>query len=150
MGRAGRPQFDDKGVACIMVHQPKKEFYKRFLYEPFPVESSLHEALHNHISAEVAGVTIRSKHDALRYLTWTYFFRRLVMNPAYYHLDMDAGDADEDVGRAAIAFTTTSWVGPAQAQKDCQNRQGLSGRWRTLAFVKSSVQFSARRRAQAE
>ena len=44
MGRAGRPQFDDKGVACIMVHQPKKEFYKRFLYEPFPVESSLHEA----------------------------------------------------------------------------------------------------------
>ena len=101
MGRAGRPQFDDKGVACIMVHQPKKEFYKRFLYEPFPVESSLHEALHNHISAEVAGGTIRSKHDALRYLTWTYFFRRLVMNPAYYHLDMDADDADDDDGPEA-------------------------------------------------
>lgn len=26
-----------------MVHEPKKQFYKRFLYEPFPVESSLHE-----------------------------------------------------------------------------------------------------------
>jgi hypothetical protein len=24
-----------------MVHEPKKHFYKRFLYEPFPVESSL-------------------------------------------------------------------------------------------------------------
>jgi hypothetical protein len=24
-----------------MVHEPKKQFYKRFLYEPFPVESSL-------------------------------------------------------------------------------------------------------------
>jgi hypothetical protein len=23
------------------VHEPKKQFYKRFLYEPFPVESSL-------------------------------------------------------------------------------------------------------------
>lgn len=41
MGRAGRPQYDRHGVAVIMVHEPKKQFYKRFLYEPFPVESSL-------------------------------------------------------------------------------------------------------------
>ena len=41
MGRAGRPQYDKHGVAVIMVHEPKKQFYKRFLYEPFPVESSL-------------------------------------------------------------------------------------------------------------
>lgn len=39
MGRAGRPQFDDQGVAMILVHDIKKHFYKRFLYEPFPVES---------------------------------------------------------------------------------------------------------------
>jgi replicative superfamily II helicase len=43
MGRAGRPQYDTKGVAVIMVHEPKKAFYKRFLYEPFPVESSLQD-----------------------------------------------------------------------------------------------------------
>ena len=43
MGRAGRPQFDRTGVAVIMVHDPKKSFYKKFLYEPFPVESSLAE-----------------------------------------------------------------------------------------------------------
>lgn len=43
MGRAGRPQFDRHGVAVIMVHEPKKQFYKRFLYEPFPVESSLQD-----------------------------------------------------------------------------------------------------------
>ena len=42
MGRAGRPQYDKHGVAVIMVHEPKKSFYKKFLYEPFPVESSLH------------------------------------------------------------------------------------------------------------
>jgi replicative superfamily II helicase len=24
MGRAGRPQFDDKGIACVFVHAPKK------------------------------------------------------------------------------------------------------------------------------
>jgi len=39
MGRAGRPQFDDFGVAMVYVHDVKKEYYKKFLYEPFPVES---------------------------------------------------------------------------------------------------------------
>jgi replicative superfamily II helicase len=29
MGRAGRPQFDDKGVAAVFVHAPKKNFYKK-------------------------------------------------------------------------------------------------------------------------
>lgn len=53
MGRAGRPQFDTVGIAVVMVHAPKKAFYKRFLYEPFPVESSLSDALHNHLNAEV-------------------------------------------------------------------------------------------------
>ena len=39
MGRAGRPQFDDQGKAVVLVHDVKKQFYKKFLYEPFPVES---------------------------------------------------------------------------------------------------------------
>lgn len=39
MGRAGRPQFDDSAVAVIYVHDVKKHFYKKFLYEPFPLES---------------------------------------------------------------------------------------------------------------
>lgn len=31
MGRAGRPQYDRHGVAVIMVAEPKKSFYKKFL-----------------------------------------------------------------------------------------------------------------------
>jgi activating signal cointegrator complex subunit 3 len=87
MGRAGRPQFDTVGIAVVMVHAPKKAFYKRFLYEPFPVESSLSDALHNHINAEIVSGTIKTKAHAVDYLTWTYFFRRLLCNPAYYHLE---------------------------------------------------------------
>ena len=34
-----RPQYDDCGVAMILVHDIKKDFYKKFIYEPFPVES---------------------------------------------------------------------------------------------------------------
>ncbi|KAM6995450.1 activating signal cointegrator 1 complex subunit 3 isoform 1-T2 [Tautogolabrus adspersus] len=87
MGRAGRPQFDDQGKAVILVHDIKKDFYKKFLYEPFPVESSLLSVLSDHLNAEIAAGTIASKQDAMDYITWTYFFRRLVMNPSYYSLE---------------------------------------------------------------
>lgn len=86
MGRAGRPQFDTTGVAVVLVHDIKKNFYKKFLYEPFPVESNLLAVLPDHINAEVVAGTIRKKSDMVEYLTWTYFFRRLVQNPSYYNL----------------------------------------------------------------
>ncbi|KAG8388729.1 hypothetical protein BUALT_Bualt02G0155600 [Buddleja alternifolia] len=92
MGRAGRPQYDQHGKAIILVHEPKKSFYKKFLYEPFPVESSLREHLHDHINAEIVSGTICHKEDAIHYLTWTYLFHRLAVNPAYYGLeDTDPG-----------------------------------------------------------
>jgi len=84
IGRAGRPQFDTSGQACIFVHQPKKSFYKKFLHEPFPVESSLADHLTDHLNAEIAAGTVTSKASALEYLRWTYFFRRLWANSAYY------------------------------------------------------------------
>ena len=93
MGRAGRPQYDRHGVAVIMVHEPKKSFYKKFLYEPFPVESSLPEQLPDHLNAEIVGGSIRSLQDAIDYLTWTFFLRRLTQNPSYYNLTSTEPDA---------------------------------------------------------
>lgn len=84
MGRAGRPQFDSKGVACVFVYEPKKTFYYKFLYEPFPVESSLHQQLSDFMNAEIANRTIKSVTDIYNYLTWTFFYRRLIQNPIYY------------------------------------------------------------------
>ncbi|KAJ1446965.1 Sec63 Brl domain-containing protein [Pelagophyceae sp. CCMP2097] len=90
MGRAGRPQYDEKGVACIFVHAPKKAFYKKFLYEPFPVESHLKDQLHNHVMAEVCLTrAIKCREDAVDFLRRTYFYRRLLQNPSFYHLDLD-------------------------------------------------------------
>ncbi|XP_059051963.1 activating signal cointegrator 1 complex subunit 3 [Achroia grisella] len=87
MGRAGRPQYDNEGVAVVLVHDQKKNFYKKFLYEPFPVESSLLEVLADHLNAEIVAGTVHTKQDILDYMTWTYFFRRLLKNPSYYNLE---------------------------------------------------------------
>ena len=90
LGRAGRPQFDTSGIARIFTQDAKKAFYKHFLHTGFPVESSLHNVLDNHLGAEVSAGVIGTKQDALDYLTWTFFFRRLHKNPTYYGLEIDA------------------------------------------------------------
>lgn len=86
VGRANRPLIDDTGKAVILCLSSKKEFYKKFLYEPLPVESHLDHCLHDHFNAEVVTKTISNKQDAVDYLTWTFFYRRMTQNPNYYNL----------------------------------------------------------------
>ena len=53
MGRASRPLLDSNGTCVIFCQSSKKEFYKKFLYEPFPVESHLDHFLADHMNAEI-------------------------------------------------------------------------------------------------
>ncbi len=122
-----------------MCPAPRKEYYKKFLLEPLPVESHLDAALHDAFVAEIVARTIESKQvgltelyagglgvgapferalvqfcfeprlfctaptpahppydpinqtpqptqDAVDYLTWTFYYRRLSQNPNYYNL----------------------------------------------------------------
>ena len=92
IGRAGRPQFDNEAIACLFVKEDKKNFYKKFLYEPFPLESSLHKMLYDHINAEISSGMLTDKKQCIDYIKWTYFFKRLVKNPTYYGLS-DAKDS---------------------------------------------------------
>ena len=48
--------------------------------------------LADHLNAEVVGGTVGSKQDAVDYLTWTFFFRRLIQNPSYYDLPSTEND----------------------------------------------------------
>ena len=65
------PRSTTTGKCVLLCHAPKKAFYRKFLYEPFPVESHLDHFLHDHLCAEVVTRTSRTKQDAVDYLTWT-------------------------------------------------------------------------------
>ncbi|CAN8318015.1 unnamed protein product [Cochlearia groenlandica] len=86
VGRGSRPLLDNVGKCVIFCHAPRKEYYKKFLYEAFPVESHLHHCLHDNLNAEVVAGVIENKQDAVDYLTWSFMYRRLPQNPNYYNL----------------------------------------------------------------
>lgn len=86
MGRASRPLAGETGRCVLMCPAVKKDFYKKFLYEALPVESHLDHFLHDHFNAEIVTQTIENKQDAVDYLTWTFLYRRMALNPNYYNL----------------------------------------------------------------
>ena len=121
LGRAGRPQFDSSGIARIFTQDSKKAFYKHFLHTGFPVESSLHNVLDNHLGAEVSAGTIATKQDALDYLTWTFFFRRLHKNPSYYGLEISAEEQNSSAAQALANDYMISMVDKS-IQELCDSR----------------------------
>nr|CAH7746700.1 unnamed protein product [Callosobruchus chinensis] len=86
VGRANRPLEDDDAKCVLMCQNSKKDFFKKFLSDPLPVESHLDHRLHDHFNAEIVTKTIENKQDAVDYLTWTFLYRRLTQNPNYYNL----------------------------------------------------------------
>jgi pre-mRNA-splicing helicase BRR2 len=45
LGRASRPGMDASGVCVLLCQSSKKDYYKKFIYEPLPVESHLDHLL---------------------------------------------------------------------------------------------------------
>jgi len=86
MGRASRPGVDQSGMCVLLTQNSKKEYYKKFIYEPLPVESHLDQRMADHMNAEIVMKTIQNKQDAVDWLTWTFYYRRLSQNPNYYGL----------------------------------------------------------------
>ena len=95
-GRAGRPQFSSTGVAYVFCREDKREFYDRFLTEPFPVESHLTKCLTDYINAEVSSERILVLSEVLDWVRTTFWYIRLKKNPSYYGLGLNPSDEDID------------------------------------------------------
>ena len=54
LGKAGRHGVDSSSVCLLYCYGPSKEYLKKFMFEPIPVESYLHHFLPDHLNAEIA------------------------------------------------------------------------------------------------
>jgi pre-mRNA-splicing helicase BRR2 len=96
LGRACRPAEDERSRAVIMTPSTKKAYYLKFINEALPIESYLQLWLHDAFVTEVSTKTIENKQDAVDWLTWTFFYRRLVQNPSFYGLQDTSHSALSD------------------------------------------------------
>jgi ATP-dependent DNA helicase HFM1/MER3 len=74
MGRAGRPQYDQFGVAVIMTTITRKDYFENLLTGKTLIESSLHESLIEHLNAEIVLGTTSNRESAMDWLTSTFLY----------------------------------------------------------------------------
>lgn len=112
--------------------------FAKFLYDPFPVESCLEGRMCEIINAEVSIGTITCLSDAVGYLKWTFYSRRVKMNPSYYGAKSSSEEDIEEFYIEAITETmnrlknegcilvdetegTDSLVAPTSLGRACSN-----------------------------
>ncbi|GAA5906230.1 hypothetical protein JCM8208_000668 [Rhodotorula glutinis] len=84
IGRAGRPQFDTTGIACIMTEKALEGKYGNLLNAQNMLESCLHKSLTEHVNSEITLRTITNVQSGLHWLRSTFLYTRITKNPAHY------------------------------------------------------------------
>ena len=83
MGRAGRPQFDDLGVAVILAEEGLSARWKQML-EGQPLESNLPERLTEAMLCEVVAGSIQNREALCTWLAGTFLAVRARRDPRRY------------------------------------------------------------------
>jgi len=84
VGRCGNSSGG--GTCLVLCYHSRRDYLRRLLSEPLPIESHLDTHLHDPLNSEVVNQTVGSMQDAVDYMTWTFLYRRLAKNPTYYGL----------------------------------------------------------------
>ncbi|XP_050547877.1 activating signal cointegrator 1 complex subunit 3-like, partial [Daktulosphaira vitifoliae] len=93
-GRAGRPQFDTSGHGIIITPHAKLHKYLSLLTNQIPIESCFVQHLVNNLNAEVVLGTISNVEEAVLWLSYTYLFVRMRINPHVYGILLDEVELD--------------------------------------------------------
>ncbi|KAL4067802.1 DEAD-domain-containing protein [Scleroderma citrinum] len=86
MGRAGRPQFDNEGIAIILCEPELQNKYRALVQGTTTIESSLHRNLVEHLNSEICLGAITDHGNAKDWLCGSFFFCRIQKNPQYYDI----------------------------------------------------------------
>ncbi|KAJ7363490.1 activating signal cointegrator 1 complex subunit [Desmophyllum pertusum] len=108
-GRAGRPQFDKQGEGIIITSHEKLSHYLALLTRQSPIESQFISSLTDSLNAEIALGTVTNVDEAVEWLSYTYLYIRMRVNPLAYGIPYGAKERNgylnsTDLGRTASHF----------------------------------------------
>ena len=102
IGRAGRPQYDERGFGWIIAPNERTEEFAQMLRAGRPIRSQLQKTLSEHLNAEISIGTIKSRSDAKKWFSGTFCFVQDQESSAllYAHVDslIEEGFAGESDG----------------------------------------------------
>ena len=111
VGRAGRPGYDTHGVAVIMTKRQHQATYQNLGLGLEPAESALPGRLVEILNAEIAQGVVGNVAEAVAWLKSTFFFRRVVRNPAYYQYPRLEAEASPRVLEARLKQSVCDRLG---------------------------------------
>ena len=74
MGRAGRPQFDQRGLAFILTEESKVAFYETLSNADALVESHLGDWICEAVLHEISAGIIQTGEDAMKWMKYSFWF----------------------------------------------------------------------------
>lgn len=83
-GRAGRPQYDTSGYACIITLHEKLSHYLSMLTNQCPIESNFLKYITDNLNAEIVAGTVTDLAEGMDWLRYTYLLIRMKKNPLFY------------------------------------------------------------------
>lgn len=98
-GRAGRPQFEDRGCGYIITSHEKLTHYVSSMTQQHAIESQFSEKLVDNLNAEISLGTVTTMQEAVKWLSYTYMFVRMRKNPFHYGMDWKTVQDDPQLGQ---------------------------------------------------
>ncbi len=122
IGRAGRPQFDDSGVAVILTENKTKDVYLKMSSGALQIQSFLRDSMVEILNTEVALGTVCCLADAERWLKTTFLWHCIDSGPG-------ATDRQQELLQAVSQAVTMLSDKGFLKHEDDQTSQGLHSKF---------------------
>lgn len=86
IGRAGRAGYDSHGVAVILTSTGSEQIYRSISEGKLEIDSQLLPMFIEFLNVEVSNGNIKTFSQAMEWLSYTYLFVRMQLNPTKYSL----------------------------------------------------------------
>ena len=86
IGRAGRAGYDTNGIAVILTSTESEHIYCTISEGKLEIDSQLLSSFIEFLSTEAANRNIKNFSDAMEWLSYTFLYVRMKLNPTKYSL----------------------------------------------------------------